>query len=328
MGLIPKIVLTPVKWASKRIIHHTLLRFPGGDPQSQIACVYCPEMCRFACPTAVASGSDAVTPSNKMSLLYKEAHWPGQASQGAELWPIYDCTGCGRCTEYCVYEMPVAERLFHARAEKGWDWARSVAAEINDADDPVGDLAEELGDGASAERRLQGFLARAVSAGAENAQVPEPRMVAFLRRHGKSGELTWSGILRGGEGFLNLVEKLQGRTWLVHESPWLNRHLSQSEEVKAFGARLAQAGVQMVFPFASGNDCIDCGGEGAYHRLFSGQARQMALDFWERDRHRAAGILCFSSRCADHFRGVLGADFPVVDLPSFARSGLTQPNLD
>src|SRR4051812_5534741 len=120
MGSIPKIVSTPLKWASKRLIHSTLLRFPGGDPQSSVACVYCPEMCRFSCPTAVVSGNDAVTPCNKMGLLYKEEKWPGKLSSEGPLWPIYDCTGCGRCTEYCVYEMPVQERLFEAR--KKWKW--------------------------------------------------------------------------------------------------------------------------------------------------------------------------------------------------------------
>ncbi|MGZ3709234.1 MAG: hypothetical protein ACXWPM_10880, partial [Bdellovibrionota bacterium] len=97
MGSIPKIVSTPLKWASKQVLNRTLLRFPGGDSHDPIACVYCPEMCRFSCPTAVVSGNDAVTPCNKMGLVYKEKKWPGQASQGAPLWPIYDCTGCGRC---------------------------------------------------------------------------------------------------------------------------------------------------------------------------------------------------------------------------------------
>jgi hypothetical protein len=37
MGSIPKIVSTPLKWASKRILHATLLRFPGGNEHDPIA---------------------------------------------------------------------------------------------------------------------------------------------------------------------------------------------------------------------------------------------------------------------------------------------------
>jgi hypothetical protein len=75
----------------------------------------CPEMCRFACPTAVVSANDAVTPCNKMSLLHKEKRWPGRAGGGGPLWALYDCTGCGRCSTHCVYDMPVADQLFAAR---------------------------------------------------------------------------------------------------------------------------------------------------------------------------------------------------------------------
>ena len=161
MGSIPKIVSTPLKWVSKELLHRTLLRFPGGDAHDPIVCVYCPEMCRFSCPTAVVSGSDAVTPCNKMSLLHKEERWPGKAAGGGPLWPLYDCTGCGRCSEYCVYGMPVAETLFEARKQFAWEPAMRAASQgLTDAEDPVGDLADELGDGENAKRRLEAFVAR------------------------------------------------------------------------------------------------------------------------------------------------------------------------
>ena len=44
--------------------------------------------------------------------------------------------------------------------------------------------------------------------------------------------------------------------------------------------------------FHRGRDCIDCGGEGAYPRLFPQQAAEMARAFWERDA--AEGLLTFS----------------------------------
>ena len=159
MRSIRKIVSTPIKWAFKTVLHKTLLRFPGGDQHSPIACVYCPELCRFSCPTAVVSANDAVTPCNKMGLTYKAEKWPDQTLRHQPLWPIYDCTGCGRCTEYCLYEMPVMDQLFAARKKWKWDAAESASAQITDASDPVGDLADELGDAATAQRRLKVYLA-------------------------------------------------------------------------------------------------------------------------------------------------------------------------
>ena len=44
------------------------------------------------------------------------------------------------------------------------------------------------------------------------------------------------------------------------------------------------------------------------------QARQMAEEYWARDRHRAEGILCLSGRCAEHIRASLGTSVPVVAL--------------
>lgn len=310
MGLIPKIALTPVKWASKKIVHTTLLRFPGGDSHSPVACTYCPEMCRFSCPTAVASGNDAVTPSAKNSLLYKESRWPGVATGGGELWPIYDCTGCGRCTEYCVYGVPVAEQLFEARSTFQWERSRAVLAEIRGPQDRWGDLAEELGDRGLGLRRLELAL----------GLIEEPRALAWALRAREKGwisgspagdvhvGLSWEKELREGPSAA-VVGRLRGRRWLVHESSALNRLLSRSDDVQAWITRARAAGIDLVRAFHQGRDCIDCGGEGAYVRLFPEQADRMALDIWERDRERAGsrvdGVLCFSKRCAEHFRGVL-----------------------
>jgi ferredoxin len=303
MGSIPKIVLTPLKWASKKVIHHTLLRFPGGDTHSPIACVYCPEMCRFSCPTAVVSGNDAVTPCNKMGLLYKEETWPGQTAPGQPLWPIYDCTGCGRCTEYCVYDMPVASKLFEARKQYSWDVAKSLAAEISDQDDPVGDLADELGDGESSNRRLMEFLSRGVNGAkeAKEIQVNEPKSAYFLKQHGHVAQLSLETIL---ERALSpaAIKQLSNRTWLLHESVWYSRHLDGAKKLLDWVVKARELGIEIRRSFAQGRDCIDCGGEGAYSRLFPKQAFQMAKEIWERDQHRADGILCFSKRCAVHFQ--------------------------
>ncbi len=308
MGLIPKIVLTPLKWASKAVLHKTLLRFPGGDSKSPIACVYCPEMCRFSCPTAVVSGNDAVTPCNKMGLLYKEKKWPGQSAQGGPLWPIYDCTGCGRCTEYCVYEMPVMDQLFEARKLHKWEFATKAAAELTDEIDPVGDLADELGDEDSSIRRLEKFTKKNQN---RNTGVREPRSLFFLRQKGFTGSLTWEPWLHEAISD-SIKKKLSGKTWLLHESVWLSRHLNRVHDLQTWIEAARMAGLQLKRPFAQGHDCIDCGGEGAYPRLFPSQSLQMAREFWERDQHRADGILCMSKRCADHFRKALDSHVAIL----------------
>ncbi|MGZ3689813.1 MAG: hypothetical protein ACXWP5_00800 [Bdellovibrionota bacterium] len=306
MGSIPKIVSTPLKWASKQVLNRTLLRFPGGDSHDPIACVYCPEMCRFSCPTAVVSGNDAVTPCNKMGLVYKEKKWPGQASQGAPLWPIYDCTGCGRCTEYCVYEMPVMEQLFEARKSNRWEVADRAASELTDEQDPVGDLADELGAAAAATRRAREFSAKP-------STVIEPRSLYFLKQQGIAAESIWDRVLSAPPS-KKMLAALSGKTWLFHESVWFSRQLGRDAEIQTWINSARALGVEIRRPFHTGRDCIDCGGEGAYRLMFPVQARQMAVEIWERDRHRAQGVLCLTGRCAEHLRASLGDTVPVVAL--------------
>lgn len=308
MGSIQKIVSTPLRWASKAILNRTLLRFPGGNAHSPIACVYCPEMCRFSCPTAVVSANDAVTPCNKMGLLHKEDRWPGKASGGEALWPVYDCTGCGRCTEYCVYEMPVADQLFEIRAKWKWKPATAAALRLQDSDDPVGDLAEELGDIKTAKRRLKQFT---------DSQLPpfvdEARALYFLNKNNVKSKLRWESVLCGDLSDASWG-RLAGKKWLLHESVWLSRRLARSGAVDQWVGLAAAHGVEVVRPFERGKDCIDCGGEGAYGLLFPTQAQEMAVDVWERDQHRAEGVLCMSERCAKHLRASLGQKITVLAL--------------
>lgn len=313
MGSIPKIVSTPVKWVSKKVIQKTLLQFPGGDSHSPIACVYCPEMCRFSCPTAVVSGNDAVTPCNKMGLLYKEEKWPDQAAQGEELWPIYDCTGCGRCTEYCVYSMPVMNQLFEARKTYPWKHARQIAAQLTDLDDPVGDLANELGDSENSQRRAQAFQKLNPA-----LLVSEAKAAYFLIQLGMKPQLAWESWASQSWSQKKL-QLLAGKNWLLHESVWMSRHLDQSQQVQEWLSLWRAQGLSIKRPFAQGRDCIDCGGEGAYPHLFPDQARQMAIEFWERDAHRADGILCLSDRCASHFKYALRNTVPIFSLQSLSQ---------
>ncbi len=308
MPSIRKIVLTPVKWVSRKIIHHTILRFPGGEKPGALACTYCPELCRFSCSSAVVTGNDAVTPSNKMGLLYRMKRWPEeqkQATQGAFPWPIYDCTGCGRCTQYCIYQVPVAETLFDVRKNHPHPLAESLVNQWETAQDPYGEMHAELGLLERAQRRLEAATAKL---GGAVVEVDEPKTVHYLGYQGVSVALSWQSALMVGEdhpAWKTWTARLSGRRWLVAESSWLNRRLGRSEQVALWCQRAIQNGVELVLPFQNGLDCIDTGGEGAYSLLFPSQAKQMALDFWERDCHRADGVLCFSERQAQHFRGAL-----------------------
>src|SRR5262249_15539366 len=110
-------------WAFKK----KLLAFSGRFRWEPEACFYCPEMCRFSCAVAEVTKHNAFTPRGKMSLLHlAERGYPAEAVAGSaeeRLSILEQCTGCGRCTEYCVYEVDVPGRLREARAE-----ARSLVA--------------------------------------------------------------------------------------------------------------------------------------------------------------------------------------------------------
>src|SRR5262245_45637674 len=103
------------------IFKKKLLKFSGRFRWEPEACFYCPEMCRFSCPVAETLRDNTVTPRGKMSLLHlAERGFSAERVAGSEsqrLWFLDQCTGCGRCTEYCVYENDVATHLRQARAE-------------------------------------------------------------------------------------------------------------------------------------------------------------------------------------------------------------------
>ena len=117
MNLIQSISSTLKTWVFKK----KLLKFSGRFRQDPEACFYCPEMCRFSCPTAETLKDNTVTPRGKMSLLHlAERGYSAETIAGSEAqrqWFLEQCTGCGRCTEYCVYENDVAANLRTERAK-------------------------------------------------------------------------------------------------------------------------------------------------------------------------------------------------------------------
>src|SRR5450631_2259800 len=78
-------------------------------------CVFCPKLCRSACPVSNAEPRETITPWGKMSMAYFAAHGdvPLDASHAAPAWA---CTGCYGCREACDHKNEVAPTLLEARA--------------------------------------------------------------------------------------------------------------------------------------------------------------------------------------------------------------------
>jgi len=79
-------------------------------------CTYCPKMCRHSCPVAGATGRETLTPQSKMELLnmLRRTAIPWEQDY---VHPLYGCTGCRLCKQYCKHETDVATVLQVGRAE-------------------------------------------------------------------------------------------------------------------------------------------------------------------------------------------------------------------
>lgn len=104
---------------------------PG--PMGQAAtdlCTFCPRLCSHTCPVSLHSSRETLTPQAKMATLgrlrERLAHAaPSEADPGpgtaplsfAAAAPIYGCTGCGACTNPCLYKVEPARELLRGRAD-------------------------------------------------------------------------------------------------------------------------------------------------------------------------------------------------------------------
>ena len=77
-------------------------------------CVFCPKLCRSACPVSNAEPRETITPWGKMSAAWLSAHGdvPISSSHAAPAWA---CTGCYACRESCDHRNVVADVLLDAR---------------------------------------------------------------------------------------------------------------------------------------------------------------------------------------------------------------------
>ncbi len=78
-------------------------------------CVFCPKLCRTACPVSNAEPRETLTPWGKMSTAYFAARGdvPLEASFTRPAWA---CTGCFACKGACDHENDVAGTLLDTRA--------------------------------------------------------------------------------------------------------------------------------------------------------------------------------------------------------------------
>lgn len=111
-------------------------------------CVFCPKLCRSACPVSNAEPRETITPWGKMSFAWMTAHGdvPLDRSHAAPAWA---CTGCFACRESCDHRNPTADTLFDARdalARKGVapEGARRTIDRFDAHDRATRDAAREL----------------------------------------------------------------------------------------------------------------------------------------------------------------------------------------
>ncbi|MFO0735561.1 MAG: (Fe-S)-binding protein [Labilithrix sp.] len=78
-------------------------------------CVFCPKLCRSACPVSNVDTRETVTPWGKMSMAYFVANESVELAESFAQ-PAWACTGCFGCREHCDHENDVTGTLFEARS--------------------------------------------------------------------------------------------------------------------------------------------------------------------------------------------------------------------
>ncbi len=334
MNLIKKIFSTLKTWVFK----NKLLKFSSRFERDPLACFYCPEMCRFSCNVAETIRSDTVTPRGKMSLLHLiERGITNENVIGSKkdiLWTLDQCTGCGRCTEYCLHEVDGASALRKARQK------------ILEAEGPghvcenllgMGSDLEEFGKRNPGDLLLTspGRLGWWQSSGA-NGLISELGVSTLLE--GIMPDNAWSRGEKIDSELLRILRKfLEKRKIVWVESPQQATFLVQGvglKNVRHIWQRLAPIffeyplGVDEFFhesfhltrllpkqglsipvydrgqmPLHVGWNVFDCGGEGHFRLIEPKTARNMAKRFLDdllMDNRKVSRIVCHSLNCQGH----------------------------
>ncbi len=122
-------------------------------------CTFCPKMCRPACPVSNASGRETLIPQVKMDTLnqMRLGHRPWTAGNAEPLW---GCTGCRQCTNFCEHGNEPGLVLMSGRAE----------ATARGAGHPA--LADYPDRFRNRDERLVGLLRRELPPGRLSAEAP------------------------------------------------------------------------------------------------------------------------------------------------------------
>lgn len=138
-------------------------------------CVYCPKLCRAACPVSEAEGRESTTPWGKMSTSWfmGRGDVPIDPAHASLAWA---CTGCRACKGRCDHGNEVATVLGDARADL---FARGVAPEA------AREVARtfDAHDAATADAAGALLRARAKSASSGTARVAVLVGCGYLRHH-------------------------------------------------------------------------------------------------------------------------------------------------
>ena len=78
-------------------------------------CVFCPKLCRTACPVSNAEPRETLTPWGKMSMAYFVAN-ESVALAPSFADPAWACTGCFGCREHCDHKNDVTGTLLDTRS--------------------------------------------------------------------------------------------------------------------------------------------------------------------------------------------------------------------
>jgi dimethylglycine catabolism B len=113
-----------------------LRRLPQLEPRHATLerCVFCPKLCRSACPVSNAEPRETLTPWGKMTTTYLVGTGAVETAPPFAA-PAWACTGCFACRESCDHKNDVAGTLFEARsaltdAGVAPEAARRVAADF------------------------------------------------------------------------------------------------------------------------------------------------------------------------------------------------------
>lgn len=94
-----------------------LRRLPTLEPlrSSLERCVYCPKLCRSACPVSNAEPRETLTPWGKMSMAYFVGNESVELAESYAA-PAWACTGCFGCRDHCDHHNDVTGTLMETRS--------------------------------------------------------------------------------------------------------------------------------------------------------------------------------------------------------------------